>query len=303
VSLVISALPPAIASDNLSAKIRHALARFPSGSRVSVSFPTLMTGSLRRIRTYRGADAEFGWFDRWIRRGPVRVHLEACPQCRDRAAACYDRQASARFHTRANGLAARRVQHSKAEHFLLDNRGQFREAEYHFLIWAGLREGSALRRRVPLRARRAICFWLLAHHRPLARWGGDCPENFESVRLSVPRSPARGPPARRKEVFKRRVVLRRVFNAWSMRRAAGPGGGCAGLRARGFEGIAHSLLRACKELLSPLGAPRQGRGRLDRFSSVAAPEGRMHSNHWRRVPGARSGERHQGRPRSGVPAR
>jgi PAS domain S-box-containing protein len=231
----------------------------------------MMTGPLQLIRTLRGLTTEFGWFDdREFDEGRFEFHLEASP--RSAIAACWYwiRKLQARFHACEWTAAADAA--SKAEELLWTSQSNFEEAEYHF-YGALARAAHFAAASAEDRPRHLLV--LLAHHRQLALWAENCPENFESRAALVGAEIAR--------------IEDRQIDAESLYEKAIRSSGRNGLvheegvaqevaarfyAARGFDAIAHLYLSNARNCYLRWGAHGKVR-QLDRFyPRLAVPEKR-----------------------------
>ena len=157
--------------------------------RGSVSSSTLITAQLGLIRTLRGLTPDFGSFNdgssmsvssssiwRAIRAWPMPTVLVLDPQA-----------AGALLRRR---LRVRRCGCIEGSTAALDTSpSYFEAAEYHF--YGALARAAHLRSRSCRRATPAAFRAWPAHHRQLAVWAENCPENFETApHWSAPRSRA-----------------------------------------------------------------------------------------------------------------
>ncbi len=230
----------------------------------------MMTGSLRLIRTLRGLTAEFGWFgDGEFDEGRFELHLEAGP--RSAIAACWYwiRKLQARFH--AGEWIAAADAASKAEQLLWTSQSNFEEAEYHFYgaLARAARFGAASAEDRP---RHLLV--LLAHHRQLARWAENCPENFESraalVGAEIARIEDRQLDA--ESLYEEAIRSSRV-NGLVHEEGLAHEVAARFYAARGFEAIAHLYVSNARNCYLRWGAHGKVR-QLDRlYPRLAAPEG------------------------------
>jgi len=230
----------------------------------------MMTGSLRLIRTLRGLTAEFGWFDDGeFDEGRFELHLEAGP--RSAIAACWYwiRKLQARFH--AGEWIAAADAASKAEQLLWTSQSNFEEAEYHFY---GALARAAQFGAASAEDRPRHLLGLLAHHRQLARWAENCPENFESrsalVGAEIARIEDRQLDAER--LYEQAIRSSRV-NGLAHEEGLAHEVAARFYAARGFEAIANLYVSNARNCYLRWGAHGKVR-QLDRlYSRLAAPEG------------------------------
>jgi PAS domain S-box-containing protein len=230
----------------------------------------MMTGSLRLIRTLRGLTAEFGWFDDGeFDEGRFELHLEAGP--RSAIAACWYwiRKLQARFHAGEWITAADAA--SKAEQLLWTSQSNFEEAEYHFY---GALARAAHFGAASAEDRPRHLLVLLAHHRQLARWAENCPENFESraalVGAEIARIEDRQLDA--ESLYEEAILSSRV-NGLVHEEGLAHEVAARFYAARGFEAIAHLYVSNARNCYLRWGAHGKVR-QLDRlYPRLAAPEG------------------------------
>jgi GAF domain-containing protein len=141
----------------------------------------IITAQLGLIRTLRGLTPEFGSFnDEWFDESQFETHLQsdqrlALPECW-----YWVRKLQARFY--ANDYASAIAAASKAQQLLWTSPSFFEVAEFHFY--------GALARAAQCDAAsaddRALHLeTLAAHHKQLAVWAENCPENFVNRAMLV----------------------------------------------------------------------------------------------------------------------
>ncbi len=132
----------------------------------------IVTAQLGFIRTARGLTPEFGSFcDDTFDEGRFEQHLEASPSL----IACWYwvRKLQARFY--AGDCAQAVAAAAKARSLLQAASGALEEADYHF--YAALARATASDSATP-DERREHFGALAEHHKRLALWAENCPENF-----------------------------------------------------------------------------------------------------------------------------
>ena len=134
----------------------------------------IITTQLRLIRVLRGLTPDFSSFnDAEFEERQFEEHLEGDPRLAIATCWYWIRKLQARFFAGDHSAAVEAA--SKAEGFLWTSPSFFETAEYHF--HAALAR-AALCDEATLDERSRYLEMLRNHHRQIAIWAGNCPENF-----------------------------------------------------------------------------------------------------------------------------
>jgi PAS domain S-box-containing protein len=136
----------------------------------------IVSGQLGLIRTLRGVTGKFGCFDdEQISETQLERHFTAEPAATQPACWYWIRKLQAQFF--AGDYQAALDAAAKAQPLLWVSPATFEIAEYHF--YAALARAAVCDSATP-DSRFEHSTALAEHHRQLALWAGNCPENFEN---------------------------------------------------------------------------------------------------------------------------
>ena len=199
---------------------------------------------LQFIRTMRGLTPIFGSFnDDEFDEDHFERHLEADPRLAVAACLYWVRKLQARFL--ADDYAAALAAAAQAERLFWTSETYFQLAEYHF--YAALARAALCDSGAPAQSGSAT-WGLAAHHRQLAEWAENCPENFENRAALVGAEIARleGREIDAERLYEQAIRSARA-NGFVHNEAIAYELAARFYAARGFEDFAHVYLRRARD--------------------------------------------------------
>ena len=231
----------------------------------------IITAQLRLIRTLRGLTPDFGSFnDAEFDEDRFEQHLESNPRLAIAACSVLDPQAAGlRLTPATTHLPSRRPRRRRRLLWTVPTHDRAAGVPFLRARWPGRRAATRHRPRSGPRHLEALA----AHHRQIAIWAENCPENFANrAALAGRRDGAPGRPrAGCHAPLRSRPSARRASMASSRTRRLANELAARFYAARGFETIAHAYLRKARSCYLRWGADGKVR-QLDGCTRICAQE-------------------------------